>query len=56
MVRDLPPPLERETRTVYDGGGISPDIQIEAENYARITQELVLRDLCFDFVNSYAST
>lgn len=41
-------------RTVYDGGGISPDIQIEAENYARITQELVLRDLCFDFVNSYA--
>lgn len=41
-------------RKVYDGGGITPDIKIESEEFARITQELVLRDLCFDFVNSYA--
>lgn len=41
-------------RTVYDGGGITPDITVKAEDFARITEELVLRDLCFDFVNSYA--
>ncbi len=41
-------------RKVYDGGGITPDIKIEAEDFARITQELVIQDLCFDFVNSYA--
>lgn len=41
-------------RKVYDGGGITPDIKIEMEDLAHITQELILRDLCFDFVNSYA--
>lgn len=41
-------------RKVYDGGGITPDIKIEAEEFARITQELVLQDLTFDFINSYA--
>lgn len=41
-------------RKVYDGGGITPDIKIEPEEFARITQELVLQDLTFDFVNSYA--
>lgn len=43
-------------RKVYDGGGIFPDIKVENEDYARITQELVIQDLCFDFVNSYALT
>lgn len=41
-------------RKVYDGGGITPDIKIPAEEFARITQELVLQDLTFDFVNTYA--
>lgn len=41
-------------RKVYDGGGISPDIKIEPEEFARITQELVLQDITFDFVNNYA--
>lgn len=41
-------------RKVYDGGGITPDVKIEPEDFARITQELVLQDLCFDFVNAYA--
>ncbi|MDE6451966.1 MAG: S41 family peptidase [Odoribacter sp.] len=41
-------------RKVYDGGGISPDIKIEAEEYAKITQELVIQDITFDFVNNYA--
>lgn len=41
-------------RKVYDGGGITPDIKMEPEEFARITQELVLQDITFDFVNSYA--
>lgn len=41
-------------RKVYDGGGINPDVKIEAEKFARITEELVLQDLTFDFINSYA--
>lgn len=41
-------------RKVYDGGGISPDIKIEADEYARITQELVIQDITFNFVNNYA--
>lgn len=41
-------------RKVYDGGGITPDIKIEAEEFARITQELVLKDITFDFINNYA--
>lgn len=42
-------------RTVYDGGGITPDIKIEPEKYAKVTQELVIQDLVFDFVNEYAA-
>ena len=41
-------------RKVYDGGGITPDIKIEPQEFARITQELVLQDLTFDFINDYA--
>lgn len=41
-------------RKVYDGGGITPDVKIGAEEFARITEELVIRDLTFDFINSYA--
>lgn len=41
-------------RTVYDGGGITPDIKIEPEKYARVSQELVMQDMVFDFVNEYA--
>jgi len=43
-------------RTVYDGGGITPDVKIEPEKIAKVTQELVIRDLFFDFVNEYAAT
>lgn len=41
-------------RKVYDGGGINPDIKIAPQEYARITQELVLQDLTFNFINNYA--
>lgn len=41
-------------RKVFDGGGITPDIQTDREKLARISQELIIEDLIFDFVNSYA--
>lgn len=41
-------------RKVYDGGGITPDIKIAPTEYAKITQQVIIQDLCFDFVNSYA--
>lgn len=41
-------------RKVYDGGGITPDIKTEDEEFARITQELVVQDITFDFVSNYA--
>lgn len=44
----------RAGRKVYDGGGITPDVKVESEEFARITEELVLQDITFDFVNSYA--
>lgn len=43
-------------RIVYDGGGITPDVKIEPEKYAKVTQELVIHDMFFDFVNVYAAT
>lgn len=42
-------------RTVYDGGGILPDIKIEPERIAKVTQELANKDLYFDFTNEYAA-
>ncbi|MDR0543749.1 MAG: S41 family peptidase [Odoribacteraceae bacterium] len=44
----------RAGRVVHDGGGITPDVKIEQRDYARVTQELVVKDLLFDFVNEYA--
>jgi carboxyl-terminal processing protease len=44
----------RNGRKVYDGGGITPDVKIASEEFARITQELVLQDFTFDFINNYA--
>jgi carboxyl-terminal processing protease len=41
-------------RVVYDGGGITPDVRVERESYAKVTQEMVVKDLVFDFVNEYA--
>ena len=43
-------------RTVYDGGGITPDVKIVPDTMAKVTQELLLDDLFFDFVNEYALT
>ncbi|MDR2414651.1 MAG: S41 family peptidase [Odoribacteraceae bacterium] len=44
----------RAGRVVYDGGGIAPDVKIETKEYAKVTRELVMKDLAFDFVNLHA--
>lgn len=40
-------------RTVYDGGGIKPDIEIERQMYAPITQSLIRKGLLFDYANKF---
>ncbi len=40
-------------RVVYDGGGIMPDIKIEKETISKITTELYIKDLLFDYVTQY---
>ncbi|MBC8266818.1 MAG: S41 family peptidase [Flavobacteriales bacterium] len=40
-------------RTVYDGGGITPDIEIEQEKISNITISLLRKRLIFDFATDY---
>lgn len=40
-------------RTVYDGGGIKPDVEVEREPYAPITQSLLRKGLLFEYANKY---
>ncbi|MFL5730013.1 MAG: S41 family peptidase [Cytophagaceae bacterium] len=42
-------------RTVYDGAGISPDIEVERKVQAPITVSLVNKGLLFDYATLYAS-
>ncbi|SDL74215.1 carboxyl-terminal processing protease [Catalinimonas alkaloidigena] len=42
-------------RTVYDGGGILPDIEVEEREYSPITMTLVNKGLLFDYATEYAS-
>lgn len=55
----LPDSLRKEFKTasgrpVFDGAGIEPDIKIQDSAYKLLTQELVINDYIFDFVNNYA--
>jgi carboxyl-terminal processing protease len=43
----------RSGRTVYDGGGITPDITTEKLNLAPITQTLIQKGLIFDYATFY---
>lgn len=43
----------RNGRTVYDGGGILPDIEIEETKLSNIAQALQKNDGIFDYVTSY---
>ena len=40
-------------RIVYDGGGIAPDINIEAEKYSTLLQNLVTKNLIFNYATKY---
>jgi carboxyl-terminal processing protease len=43
----------RNGRTVKDGGGITPDIEIMPEPLSQITAELFLRNYIFDYATGY---
>ncbi|MDR2010792.1 MAG: S41 family peptidase [Bacteroidales bacterium] len=43
-------------RTVYDGGGVEPDITVEEKKISNITVALVINDLIFDYANHYKYT
>ncbi|MES2796395.1 MAG: S41 family peptidase [Bacteroidota bacterium] len=43
----------KNNRVVYDGGGIKPDIEIEKNSFAPITNSLVQELLIFDYANKY---
>jgi carboxyl-terminal processing protease len=43
----------RNGRTVKDGGGISPDIEILPETLSQVAAELYLRNYIFDFATKY---
>jgi carboxyl-terminal processing protease len=40
-------------RVVYDGGGVSPDVEVKRESYAQITASLISKDLIFDYASAY---
>lgn len=40
-------------RTVYDGGGILPDIELESSKFSPITTALLKDDAIFDFATAY---
>jgi carboxyl-terminal processing protease len=44
----------KKGRTVFDGGGILPDIKEEPENFSRIAVSLATRNILFDFATRYA--
>lgn len=40
-------------RTVYDGGGITPDIVTNTSEFSKITESLITNQLIFDFATQY---
>ena len=46
----------RDGRSVYDGGGIYPDVFIKQEHFASITQSLLGKLLIFDYATRYRNT
>lgn len=45
----------KKGRKVYDGGGVVPDVKIEAEKLSTLSIELVTRYMVFDFATKYAN-
>jgi carboxyl-terminal processing protease len=46
----------KDGRSVYDGGGIYPDIFIKQEHFSSITQSLLSKLLIFDYATQYRNT
>ncbi|WP_461450900.1 S41 family peptidase [Mucilaginibacter sp.] len=46
----------KDGRSVYDGGGIYPDIFIKQEHFSSITQSLLGKLLVFDYATQYRNT
>ena len=40
-------------RSVFDGGGISPDIKVESHKYANVTFALVIQQMIFDYATTF---
>ncbi len=40
-------------RVVFDGGGVSPDVDVKRETNAAITNSLISKDLIFDYASQY---
>ena len=40
-------------RTVYDGNGVFPDVEVEATKYSPITVSLLTKSLFFDYANAF---
>ncbi|MEQ1586580.1 MAG: S41 family peptidase [Cyclobacteriaceae bacterium] len=58
-VASIPDSLKKEFRTtrgrkVYDGGGIDPDVKVEAQEAATITQVIYGKGFVFDYATLYA--
>ncbi|HSN49127.1 MAG TPA: hypothetical protein VLR29_10230, partial [Flavobacterium sp.] len=43
----------RKGRTVYDGGGIQPDIEMEETKWSPVTEALIKNDGIFNYVTAY---
>jgi carboxyl-terminal processing protease len=41
-------------RTVFDGGGISPDIETEQETYSNISMALIMNQTTFDYATKFS--
>ncbi len=40
-------------RTVYDGGGIRPDIEVDGRDYHEVSRALISQSIVFDYANKY---
>lgn len=45
----------RNGRSVFDGGGLDPDIEVKDEELAAATMALVMRGMIFDYASTYTS-
>ncbi|PRY07891.1 S41A family C-terminal processing peptidase-3 [Pontibacter ummariensis] len=40
-------------RTVYDGGGVAPDVEVKQQEYSDITKTIAAKGYFFDYANKY---